>query len=314
MHSPATTVTTTCCAACGKVESKEINLRLCGACKLVKYCNKECLLAHRPQHKIACKKRVAELHDAKLFNKYPPPPEDCPKCFLPLPINESQSSFRSCCGNRICNGCIFVMIDEEDKKGQTKEGARSCPFCKQVTATLEGEAERLNKLVESSNAGACNQLAVLYSNEEFGGQMGVPQDYVRANELYLRAGELGCAVAYFNVGNSYRLGRGVDINMKKAREYYELAAMGGCASARHILACFEGQVGNEQRAYKHIIIAAKSGHDSSLNKVKEGFVEGLIAKDEYAQTLRDYQKRKDEMKSEMRDKASLHKATLEFCG
>ena len=109
-------------------------------------------------------------------------------------------------------------------------------------------------------------------------------------------------------------GRGVDINMKKAREYYELAAMGGCAPARHILACFEGQAGNEQRAYKHIIIAAKSGHDSSVNKVKEGFVEGLITKDEYAQTLRDYQKRKDEMKSEMRDKASLHKATLEFCG
>ena len=34
----------------------------------------------------------------------------------------------------------------------------------------------------------------------------VPQDWSKANELYLKAGELGCADAYFNLGNSYQWG------------------------------------------------------------------------------------------------------------
>ena len=54
------------CANCGKEGS---NLKSCTACKLVKYCNRECQIAHRPQHKKVCKKRAAELHDEKLFKQ-----------------------------------------------------------------------------------------------------------------------------------------------------------------------------------------------------------------------------------------------------
>jgi len=34
----------------------------------------------------------------------------------------------------------------------------------------------------------------------FNGTHGLPQDFAKANELCLRAGELGCAKAYFNLG------------------------------------------------------------------------------------------------------------------
>ena len=37
--------------------------------------------------------------------------------------------------------------------------------------------------------------------------------------------------------------------------------------------------------------------------IKQGFMGGVVTKDEYANTLRAYQKSKDEMKSEARDKA-----------
>jgi hypothetical protein len=37
-----------------------------------------------PKHKKLCKQRAAELHDEALF-KEPPPKEDCPICFLPMP-------------------------------------------------------------------------------------------------------------------------------------------------------------------------------------------------------------------------------------
>jgi len=49
------------CANCGKGEEESDNLKTCTACKLVKYCNRDCQIAHRSQHKKACKKRAAEL-------------------------------------------------------------------------------------------------------------------------------------------------------------------------------------------------------------------------------------------------------------
>ena len=55
------------CANCGRGEENTNSLKACTACHMVKYCNRECQIAHRPQHKKECKKRAAELHDEKLF-------------------------------------------------------------------------------------------------------------------------------------------------------------------------------------------------------------------------------------------------------
>ena len=93
------------------------------------------------------------------------------------------------------------------------------------------------------------------------------------------------------------------IDIKKAKHYFELAAMNGCVLARYILGCSEGQTGNHHRGAKHFILAARAGHDKALGMVKQGFMGGIVGKDEYANTLRAYQKSKDEMKSEARDKA-----------
>ena len=116
--SSATTIIK-CCANCGKEEDEDINLKACVACKLVKYCNRECQIAHRPQHKKNCKKRSAELHDKKLFED-PPPPDDCPICFLPLP-DTHQRSFRPCCGKLICDGCDCAVVAKDMGKGKKEE-------------------------------------------------------------------------------------------------------------------------------------------------------------------------------------------------
>ena len=86
------------CASCGKEDNG--SLRVCTACKMVKYCNRECQIAHRSQHKKACKKRAAELYDEKLFKEPPPRDEDCPICFQPLPFDNGLSLFESCCGKK----------------------------------------------------------------------------------------------------------------------------------------------------------------------------------------------------------------------
>ena len=63
----------------------------------------------------------------------------------------------------------------------------------------------------------------------------------------------------------------------------------------------EGQAGDHNRAYKHYMIAASAGSKPSLDDIKEGYIAGYVTKDEYANTLRAYQKSVDEMKSEARD-------------
>ena len=117
------------CANCGKGgEGEDINLKSCVACKLVKYCNRDCQVAHRPQHKKVCKKRAAELHNETLF-KDPPPPEDCSICFLPMPDTE-QRCFRPCCGELICDGCNYAAIMGDFERGKRNEEIGLCPFCR----------------------------------------------------------------------------------------------------------------------------------------------------------------------------------------
>ena len=104
---------------------------------------------------------------------------------------------------------------------------------------------------------------------------------------------------------------GVEANEKKAKHYWELAAIKGNVHARHNLGVLEGRAGNNQRAFKHYILAASAGYPDSLDVVKEGFMKGYVTKEEYAGTLRVYQKRVDEMKSDARDKAKAERARQE---
>ena len=285
------------CANCGKGEESSGDLKACTACKLVKYCNRECQIAHRPLHKKACKKRAAELHEEALFKEHTP--KECPICFLPMVDDANQNAFRSCCGKRICNGCTYAM---EEEAGEEVE---LCPFCRTPAPTSdEEEIQRLNKLMKKDIADAYHAFAGACIT----GSLGLPRDRKKANELMLRAGELGCAESYYNLGICYMLGKGGEVDKKKGRHFFELAAMNGDVQARHNLAALEGQAGNITRAYKHFIIAAKSGDKQSLEPIKKGFMRGHVTKDEYANTLRAYQKIQDEMKSDTRDKINALEA------
>ena len=59
---------------------------------------------------------------------------------------------------------------------------------------------------------------------------------------------------------------------------------------RHNLGISEGIAGNFHRARNHWIIAANSGCKESLDFVKEGFMDGMITKNEYENTLLAYQR------------------------
>jgi len=182
-------------------------------------------------------------------------------------------------------------------------GAALCAFCRTPRASSGEEYnERLKKLMEKGNAEAFNLMAYTYAT----GKRGLQQDYQKARELFLKAGELGCAQAYYNLGVSYDNGHGVESDMKKATYYWELAAISGHIKGRYNLGMMEGKAGNYVRAMKHYLISARAGDKKSLEAIKAGFTDEIITKDEYANTLRSYQKSQNEMKSDARDKAAAY--------
>jgi len=282
------------CANCGKEGD---DLKSCTACKMVKYCNRECQIAHRPQHKKECRKRLAELHDEKLF-KQPPPEEDCPICFTQIPTLETGSQYMTCCGKLICSGCSHAPV--YDNQGNKVE-EKTCPFCRiPIQSSYEEAMEGEKKRVDLGDPIAiCN-----HGNNYRDGSYGFPQDHTKALELWHRAGVLGYADAYLNIGYAYQFGRGVEVDKKKAKHYWELAAIGGNIVARHNLGFMEMEAGNMDRVVRHYMIATRGGYSNSLNNIKELYSEGDATKEDYMKALKLYQEYLGEIKNPQRDEAA----------
>ena len=285
------------CANCGKGEDSSKSLKACTACKLVKYCNRECQIAHRPQHKKECKRRAAELHEEALFKQPPLQYDDCPICFLRMPSLDMGRRYQSCCGKTICSGCNHAPV--YDDQGNKVED--TCHFCRTPIPTSEEEAiKRVKKRMETGDAIAIFSLGCYFNT----GESSLPQDYTKALELYHRAAELEHSRAYFNIANAYDHGKGVEMDEKKARHYYELAAMGGDVDARHQLGVIEWNAGNYDRALRHFMIAVRGGDSNSVKRVQELFMDGNATKDNYTAALRARQSYLDEIKSDQREKAA----------
>jgi len=275
----------TSCAACGKGGD---DLKTCTACEAIKYCSVTCQKEHRPNHKKECKKRAAELFDEALF-KQPPPREDCPLCYLPLPV-ENQSMYQVCCGKTVCAGCTY---------GSVAASNFNCPFCREPAYEDEGMIERIKLRVAANDAEALHQLGCYY----LVGSHGLPEDLNKAIELYFRAMELGSIDARVLLAKGYLEGRGVlGKDKKKAKYHLEIAAMAGNEDARYGLGLLENESGNVNRAMKHWTIAATAGHDPSIAQIKKGFQRGHVIKDDYKKALLAYQAYVEETKSENRDK------------
>ena len=299
--SELTTTSTDICANCGKDNATNT----CNKCKMIKYCNAACKKKHRKKHKKDCERRVAELHDEKLFKQPPPVSEDCPICFLRMPLLGSGQLYMACCGKVICCGCIHAA-DARDKNS-----ASLCPFCRTPPPNTEEEmVEGYRKRIEVNNDPlAFYNMGGFYAH----GQCGLPRNYARALELWHRAAELGHSGSYFTIGEACRLGLGVNIDKEKAVHYCELAAaMSGGVYARHTLGKMEYEAGNIDRALKHLMISTNDGHKKSLQGIKQFYSDGYATKEDYTEALRSYQEYLDEIKSEQRDAAAAANADWKY--
>ena len=111
-------------------------------------------------------------------------------------------------------------------------------------------------------------------------------------------------MAYCSIGNAYYHGEGVEVDEKKAVNYYKLAAMGGSAAARFNLGNDEWRAGNFDRALRHYMIAVRGGYAESLKWIKEMYSKGHATKDDYTKALQLYQEYLSEIKSVQRDVAA----------
>jgi TPR repeat protein len=235
------------------------------------------------------------LFDEKLF-KQPSPNEDCPICYLRLPIETDQKNYESCCGKMLCCGCVrahaIAAADTERFK---------CVFCRTEAFTSDKVLiERLKKRMEANDAVAIYNLGTCYLL----GTMGLRQDHAKALELFHKSAKLGHHRAHYALSACYREGGIVERDTRKATYHAQLAAMAGNVDARYDLGCDEGNAGNMDRAYKHWMISANVGCDSSMKAVQDGYKSGFVTKDDNAKTTRAYGNSIDEMKSDDRDRAA----------
>eukprot|EP00979_Chaetoceros_neogracilis_P003372 scaffold588_cov282-Chaetoceros_neogracile.AAC.11 len=284
-----------CCAACSDSDDSGGSLKACTGCNRVEYCNRTCQAAHWPAHKEACKKRAAELFDKKLFKK-PPPNEDCPICYLRLPIDLDQSMYQPCCGKMLCFGCVHAhsVAASDTEKGK-------CVFCRtEPSSSDEEEIERIKKRVEANDAQAMFLLGSYYHF----GVKGLRQDHAKALVLLHKSAKLGHNGAHNNISVYYHEGGIVEKDSRKVTYHGQLAAMAGHLKARYDLGCDEDNAGNMDRAYKHWMISANDGFFLSMKAVQEGYKGGFVTKDDYAKTIRAYGNSIDEMKSDDRVRAA----------
>ncbi len=279
----------TTCASCGIAENDDIKLKKCTACYLVRYCSIKCQKEHRPKHKRACKKRVAELHDELLFKQ----PEsshngDCPICMIPLPLEPKKSLMTGCCTKLICVGCTYAQMEQ----GVLPK----CPFCRHPMPTSQMEFETMRrKRAEENYPGALSDVAAQRLEDG---------DYKGAFEYWTKAVELGDVQAHFQLSVMYYNGNGLPGKDEKKRVYHlEQAAIAGHPDARINLGIGELENGQHGRAIKHFIIAANLGSDAALETLKDAYRQGMISREVFAVTLRAHQAAVDATKSPHREAA-----------
>jgi hypothetical protein len=287
------------CANCGKAEEVEAKLRACNACKLVKYCGRDCQSADLPQHKTACRKRAAELklYDEALFRQ-PLNRGDCPICFLRLPALASGIVFVACCGKTICNGCRHAHELQST-------GSPTCPFCRASRPSAKQFIKMLEKRVDANNADAILMLGDIYLRGDK--RFGIKRDFNRAVKLIESAAKLGSVQAFHNLGIIYNKELA---SMSTAKQYSEnaaiMGAIAGCIDSRLNLGFMDANTGSFDRAIKHWLIGASCGDIRAVNCIKKAMTGGNATRDDYARALRGYTQYLDEVRSYQRDRAAAY--------
>jgi TPR repeat protein len=209
-----------------------------------------------------------------------------------LPLSLDPNSMTSCCSKVICKGCDLA---NEIQKMEESQSQILCPFCRHpVPPTDEGIDLNTLKRIEANDPVAMRHVGTRCYHEG---------DYDSAFEYFTKASGLGEADAHYQLSTMYRDGF-VEESKKKELYHLEEAAIAGHPRARCNLAVLDCENGRTMRAVKHFMIAAKLGHDLSLENLKNLYLGGAVTKEDLATAIRAHQAAVDAMKSPQREAAA----------
>ena len=201
--------------------------------------------------------------------------EDCPICFLPLPLHDAEHVYMACCGQLICGGCAHAssLICKKMKKSEL------CAFCRSETGQDDkAMVAQLRSRLEKNDVSATNNLAARYRE----GDLGLPKDEVMGLRLLLRAAELGSLVAIGNLASYFFTEDDVPQDSVFAMQLAMTAAKKGDWGAYSMLGCIYAKQEDVENAAKNFIFAARAGHEVSMEFLRSYKVDGakLVSDDD----------------------------------
>ena len=234
-----------------------------------------------------------ETKDIDLFAPVPER-EECPVCLQTLPLREDETLFMTCCGKKVCCGCI-IKSKMVDRKNGVPDHKQKCAFCRQPYP--KNNVKALKKLMKKNNPDAFYQMTRNYRE----GKEGALQSETKSLDMCIRAAELGHPNAYAVIGNYCRQGFGMEQNTSKALEFYEVGAKKGSVGAHSDLALMHKGYGNIDLYIKHMKLVASAGEQGAMDSLMNAYKDKLVSKEDLTQTLRACQASQNEMKSIDRD-------------
>ena len=112
--------------------------------------------------------------------------------------------------------------------------------------------------------------------------------------MFKEASEKGNIAATFNLGIIYAKGRGVEIDEKKAFEYYKKAAFGGLPQAQYNYALWlrEGRVEDPRpvEAMEWFKVSSNKNFDRSLIELAKGYENGTAGRRDYREAVKLYRR------------------------
>jgi TPR repeat protein len=117
-------------------------------------------------------------------------------------------------------------------------------------------------------------------------------DYKTSYNLIKPLAKKGVAQAQYSLGIMYEKGKGVDLNLKKAKKWFQLAAQQGISKAQYKLGLIyrngEGDEKNYSKAVKWWELAAKRGNTKAQINLGLIFENGLGVPQDYNKAIRLY--------------------------
>ena len=248
-----------------------------------------------------CSLKTETNDDLELWKPHPVT-EDCPICFVPLPLKIDQFTYFECCGKNLCSACCaetnraLKITNSERKEKNLPVIEELCAFCRTVYVPEE-EITHLQRRIQKGDTDA---MVVLADNYAYGDH-GLVQSKSKWLELLQMAADLGDGKALGTLGHHLAIeARKSTYDLERGRTCLKEGSKRGCAFSRHNLGLIEEQSGNVKLEIEHWHLAASAGYSGSMKKLWVYFHKRLLGKEKLESTLRAYQASCERMSSEDR--------------